>query len=352
MGLLKILIGILVFGIIVLIHEAGHFIAARACGITVLEFSLGLGPKLFSYQGKHTKYCLKAIPFGGSCLMKGEYNSEEDTGSDSDAFYAQSPWKRAIVIIAGPVSNFVLAFIAALILVGNTGIDKPIIDEVMDGYPAYEAGVKSGDIITSINDRDICVYRDITLYVSMHSSENLEIEYKRDGELYYTYIQPKYDDESGRYLLGIIYHGEYEKASNIIELIEYSFYELRLNILSFFDSIRYMLSGRAQINDFMGPVGMVSVVGDSVETSMQYGFSTLLLTILNFLVLFSANIGMMNLLPIPALDGGRLLFCIIEIIIKKPIPKKLENYINAACFLLLMVFMSVIMVNDVIRLVK
>ena len=380
--MISIIIAILVFGLIVLFHEFGHFIAAVSCGVKVIEFSVGMGPRIATIHGRLTDYSLKAFPFGGSCAMKGELDAEdgddakssgeeagmrgEDAGGadtaaagksagrtslDPDDFNAKPAWQRFIIIAAGPAFNFILAFICACVMVVFTGISKPVLDSVIDGYPAQEAGMQAGDVITSINGHKVKIYEEVRLYISLHSGEDLKVEFTRDGKAMSCTIVPKMDEETGSYLMGVRGYSVTDYPQNILEMGQYGYYLMRYNVFMCIESIKYMVGGHASLNDVMGPVGMVEVIGDTVDESYQYGAKIVMLTILNFIVLFSANLGVMNLLPIPALDGGRLVFIIYELIMRRPVNKKLEAYVAMAGFVLLMGLMVVIMMNDIGRIV-
>ncbi len=202
---MSLILAILVFGLIVLIHEFGHFIVAKRCGIGVIEFSVGMGPRLFSFVKGETRYSLKALPFGGSCMMLGE--DENDT--DPKAFNNKSVWARMAVIFAGPLFNFLLAFVFALVIVSWVGYDSPQLIGVQEGFPAEEQGMQEGDIITGLNGRRVTIYRDVTLYMMTHPTEPVTVEYLRPGvdgradEVREAYITPEYSEEYGTYMLGI-----------------------------------------------------------------------------------------------------------------------------------------------------
>ena len=202
------LAALLVFSVLILFHEFGHFLLAKRGGICVVEFSLGMGPRIFSFVKGGTRYSLKAFPFGGSCMMLGE---DEDLSSETDfppgatgvPFHETSPWTRFKVVAAGPLFNFILAFLGAFFIISCVGYEPPVVSQVMDGYPAQEAGLQAGDVITKLNGKSIKIYGDITAYTGFHPGKTLEVEYKRDGEIYTAVLEPKYSEESGRYLIGI-----------------------------------------------------------------------------------------------------------------------------------------------------
>lgn len=347
-SIIKILAALIIFGLIILIHEFGHFIAAKACGVNVIEFSLGMGPRLFTIHGKQTNYSLKFFPIGGSCEMKGEM--DEDSNFDEDSFQSKKPWQRFLIILAGPVFNFLLSFIVALILYSVLGTDLPVVDNVINGKPAAEAGLLPGDRIERIDSRNIKLYREITVYNLLHEGKTREITVRRSDGLHKFSISPVYDEEYDRYIVGITNSGKATFPANIFENVQYSYYELRYNILLAIDSIGYLIHGHFTPDNVMGPVGIISNISDTVEQTIPYGLKILLLTIADYILLFSTNVGVLNLIPFPALDGGRLLMIIVEMITGKPINRKVENFINLIGFVALMLLILVISFNDIGRL--
>lgn len=346
--LIKIICALLIFGLIILVHEFGHFIAARACGVKVIEFSLGMGPRLFTVHGRKTDYSLKLLPIGGSCNMKGETDDEDVP--DSDSFNGKKAWQRFLIIFAGPCFNFILSFIVALILVFNLGTDLPVIAETLPGMAAEEAGLQAGDRITKINSRHVNLYREVRAYNMLNEGKYQIVAADRNGEEILCYLSPTYSDEYGMYMMGIVGSGENTFPDNILDTIRYSFYELRYNVLIVFDSIGYLFNGHLSADNVMGPVGIISNISETVEQTIPYGLKILLLTVAEYILLFGTNVGVLNLIPFPALDGGRLFLILIEMIIRRPINKKYENFINFAGFAALMLIMLIISLNDIGRL--
>ena len=338
---MSIIVALLIFGLLIFIHELGHFLLAKRGGIGVTSFSLGMGPAILKKQIGETEYALRILPFGGSCAMVGE-----DTESDAEnAFNKKGVWTRISVVAAGPIFNFILAFVGAVIMVSCIGADKPIITEMMDGYPAYEAGVRSGDEIISMNGRNIGVYRDVSMYIQLHQGESIELVYEREGERFETTIVPKMG-EDGYYLMGIT-GGAYSKCDNPIEVIKYAVAEVGYWIHMVFDSLKMMVSGQVGREDVGGPVRIVSMMGDVYEESAAISGFAVFINMLNMVIFLSANLGVMNLLPIPALDGGRLFIMLIEAVTRKRVPEKIEGYIHLTGFVILMGLMVLILFNDV-----
>lgn len=340
---MNIVIAILVFSLLILFHELGHFSLAKLNGIRVNEFSLGLGPTIIGFTKGETKYSLKALPFGGACMMEGE----DETSDDERAFNKKSVWARISVVAAGPIFNFIMAFIFSIVLIVCVGVDKPVLSDVIDGYAAQEAGLRSGDVIVKMGDENIHFYKEISSYSMLHVGEPVEITYERDGVSYETILTPKYDEETGRYLYGFISSGQREKV-NFLENIKYSFYDVGYYIDITVQSVKMLVTGGVGINDLSGPVGIVQNMGEVYEESVQTsGYYAAFLNILNWTIMLSANLGVMNLLPIPALDGGRLVFLVIEAIRGKAIDPNKEGFVHLVGIILLFGLMFVVMANDI-----
>ena len=339
-----IILAILVFSLIVFVHELGHFLLAKANKIRVDEFSIGMGPRLFSFTKGETRYCLKLLPLGGSCMM-GE-DDIEDIGEGS--FNSKSVWARISVIVAGPVFNFILALLFAIIVVGYTGYDKPIISGVLEGFPAEEAGMQEGDRIVRLDGKKINIWREITYHNMFHQGETVELVYERDGEKHEVTITPK-KDEDGNYLLGVTSPSKYEKA-NVLTAVQYGVYEVKFWITTTLESLKMLVTGKVGVDQLSGPVGIVDVVDDTYQQTKEYGALIVFLQMLNIGILLSANLGVMNLLPLPALDGGRLVFLILEAIRGKRVAPEKEGWVHGIGLVLLLLLMAFVMFNDIRKL--
>ena len=340
---MKIVVSLIVFSIIILFHELGHFLLAKKNGIKVNEFSLGLGPTIWGVQKGDTKYSLKLLPFGGACMMEGE--DEEST--DSNAFGSKSVWARISVVAAGPIFNFIMAFAFSFVLICSMGYDLPELSGVTPGYAAAEAGLRAGDVIVKFNHKNIHFFRDISAYSLYHEGETVEVTYERDGERYTTTLVPKYNEESGRYMYGVEGYSYRQKhTNNIFVMAKYSVHEVGYWIDSTIQSLRLLLTGGVSVNDMSGPVGIVDAIGDSYEVSVSYGAGYAILQMMYICVFLSANLGVMNLLPIPALDGGRLVFLLIEAIRGKKLDQEKEGFVHFVGLVFLLLLMVVIMFND------
>lgn len=373
---MKILLALIIFSLIIIIHELGHFLLAKRGGIRVNEFSLGMGPRILSKQIGETRYSLKLLPFGGSCMMEGEdggYSLETDApkggplvradyvdtltgekekqrqevllrGIPEDSFAAKSVWTRISVVAAGPIFNFILAFILSLIVIGSIGYDAPVVAALTEGYPAAEAGMQPGDRIVKMNNTRIRVYREVSMYVQMNQGKTVELTYERDGERYTVVLEPK-QSESGMYYLGFRGSGVRTRG-NIFKTIGYSVYEVKYWISTTIKSLGMLISGSVGTEDISGPVGIVNAIGDTYESSRSDGAFYVWLNMLYISILLTANLGVMNLLPMPALDGGRLVFLFLEAIRGKGIDPEKEGMVHFVGLMVLMALMVFVMFND------
>ena len=428
---MKILIAVIIFSAIILFHEFGHFLFAKLNGIGVTEFSLGMGPRLLSTQKGETRYSLKLFPIGGSCMMVGEDDDDDSEGS----FNKASVWARISVVAAGPIFNFILAFVFAMIITSVAGYDPARVLQVEENSPAAKAGLQEGDIITEFQGRNIVLGRDLDSYMMLHGleDEDITLTYKRDGKekevSFEAYSEEKYmlgfsyvptpDSEpeitqvvlngammeagvqagdiireingeaietsqeiqeyweknpldGSEISLGIERDGEvqtislkpqmtkqidtgfvynlYREKTNFLGVLRYSASEVRYWISNTIESLMMLIKGQFSVNDLSGPVGIIDVIGDSYEEAKEEGTVMVWLQMLYWAILLSANLGVMNLLPIPALDGGRLVFLAVEAVRKKKLDPNIEGMVHFAGFVLLMLLMVFVMFNDFRRL--
>ncbi len=421
---MSIVLSVIVFSVLVLIHEFGHFLLAKKNGIGVTEFSLGMGPRIVSFDKGGTKYSWKLIPFGGSCMMVGE---DEESGAEN-SFGSKSVWARMAVVVAGPMFNFLLAFVISVVYISLVGFDVAKVMSVSENSAVSKAGIQKGDIITEYDGENIVIWRDLWLYKYLHTLDGspVKVKYERGGKEYTTQIIPeKYyslgisymsSDEpctvevgentavyeagirSGDIIIGIdgnelksgeevhsyitehpisdkelvltvsrdekeleftvtpklagytdgLDVGDREEA-NPWQVIRYSFTELRYDMDATISGFKMIFTGKASRDDVSGPVGIVKIVGDSYEESKEYGLYYVFLDIAYLTMVISVNLGVVNLLPIPALDGGRLVFLIIEAVRGKPVPKEKEAIVHFAGMVLLMILMVVILANDITK---
>ena len=339
---MKIIAIILVFGIIVFVHELGHFLVAKLNKIKVLEFAIGMGPAIVKWGKKETKYSLRILPIGGYCMMEGE----DEESDDPRSFNNKSCLARLAVLFAGPFFNFILAFVLGVVICQFCYIDPAEISGVAEGSAAEEAGLQAGDLIVELDGKNIYNFRELSYHiVSGKPGASIKVTYKRDGKETTVTVTPKKDEETGRYYFGV--YSNNREAKNFGEELKYGFLEGRLQIKATLISLKMLFTGGASVNDLMGPVGIGNYMSDVIdEAEKEGGFANVILNILNFCILISANLGVMNLLPIPALDGGRILFVLIEMVTGKKIPKEKEALVNGIGFVLLMILIVFVFFND------
>ena len=351
------LAAVVVLGGIILFHEFGHYLLARLNGIAVVEFSVGFGPRLLSWVSQKTgiRYSLKLLPLGGSCAMLGEFGEDEDEKEEVPdvkgvSFFDKGPLAKMAVIAAGPIFNFILAFVFSQVILSWAGIDPAVISGTSEGMPAETAGLKEGDVITKLDGRKIHLSREISMYLMTAGQDPVQVEYRRYDETSsswtteHTVIQPEFKD--GRYYLGVILQGHRDAPESLVQVLQYSVYEVRYWILTVIDSLKMIVGGKVTTNDIAGPVRIVTIIDQTVEENTQYGFVTVVMNLLNLMVMFSANLGVMNLLPFPALDGGRLVFLFWELVTGHPVSQRIEGAVNMTGMALLMTFMVFVVLND------
>lgn len=337
------ILALIIFSAIVIFHEFGHFLLAKWNGIEVIEFSLGMGPRLLSHVWGDTRYSLKLLPIGGSCQMVGEEEASDSEG----AFGNKSVWARIAVVAAGPVFNFILAWVLALIIVGSVGYDNTMVDIIPDSAAA-EAGMEDGDQIISINGSRTWLYREVSLYSSLHQGQTATVVFERNGEKQTVVLTPKQSD-TGAYLYGFSRTVQREKGG-ALETVGYSCAEIRYWLKATVESLKMLIGGQVGLEEMSGPVGIVSTIGDTYKESRVDGWYYVTMNMIMIAILLSVNLGVMNLLPIPALDGGRLVFLILEAIRGKAIPQEKESMVHFAGFVLLMGLMAVILFSDLHKL--
>lgn len=344
---------IIIFSVVVIAHEFGHFILAKKNGIKVLEFAVGMGPALIKFQKGDTNYVLRLLPIGGACVYEGGdgiYDSEKgkEVEKPEGSFQDASVWARISVAAAGPLFNILLAFLLSLIVVGFSGYDKPIIKNVTEGGAADLAGIKVDDVITEINGGSIHLYREVALESYMSQGEPFSITYDRGNQEYETLVTPIFDEADQRYYMG--FAGSELMKCQGFEIFEYAFYEVKYSLESTLKSLMMLVQGRVGKDDLAGPIGIAVIIDDTIESAAPYGFSVVVLSVIKFAILLSVNLGVLNLLPLPALDGGRLVFMFIEAIRGKPVAPEKEGMVHFIGFVALMVFMVFVVFNDISRL--
>ncbi|MCR5825243.1 MAG: site-2 protease family protein [Oscillospiraceae bacterium] len=350
-----IIIAILLFGVLIAVHEFGHFAAAKLCGVRVNEFSVGMGPLLFQKTRGETAYSLRLLPLGGYCAMEGE--DEEST--DERALNHQSFWKQFAILVAGAAMNFLTGFLILLCLyAGAEAFYTAEIVQFADGFP-YEGadGVMVGDVIYRINGERIYTRSDVATILQFKSrGDTMELVVLRDGQkLTRTLEKQTYTDAEGNEYraFGFTYGGIVE-ATPLLKL-KIAWYNTLDYVRLVRLSLQMLFSGAAGVEDLNGPVGIVSTISSmGKETEAQEGMAAAIETVLYYGALIAVNLAVMNLLPLPALDGGKVLILVINAIsmrlLHKKLPQKLETVINAAGFALLMALMLFVTFHDVWKL--
>lgn len=333
-----ILIAILFFELIIIVHEGGHFFAARLMKIKVNEFSIGMGPKIFQITKGETKYTLRWILFGGYCSMEGE----DEESDDKNAFSNKKVWQRIFVVIAGAVMNLILGFIIVLIIVGSQNlVGTTQIAKFEDTAVSAQSGLQAGDIIKSIDGMRVYTTNDVQTGLSRSADSTVDMIVTRDGKDVNLQVEFEMDEYEGIQYLKMDFWllGVDKTFGNVLsqtckEFVSYA----RMVFLSVHD----LLVGRYGLSDLSGPVGAVSVVSDAVKTSIN--------SMLRIMALLTINVGLFNLFPIPALDGWRLFVLIAEGITRKKLPSKAEYIINAVGLILLLGLMCVVTFSDITKL--
>lgn len=333
-----ILLALLLLGVLIIAHEAGHFCAARACGIEVQEFAIGMGPLIARWKGrKGTQYSLRLLPIGGFCQFYGEDQESEDPR----AFNRHPVWKRALTVISGPAMNFVVALVVVVLYMSALGLltAVPRVAEVEEN--AASAGLMAGDVLLSVNGVEAADSQTVLSTISESGGQPVTLRVARDGQETDVVITPFYDEEAARYRVGFTFDQERVRTP-LLQSIPFS---VRYNVESvrlIVQTLKNLIFKGEGVSDVSGPVGTVYVIQ---EVTQQGGIDIYL----EMLALISVNLGVMNLLPIPGLDGSRLLFLLVEGVRRKPIRRELEGAIHGAGFILLMGLMLVLTYKDIMQ---
>jgi regulator of sigma E protease len=339
---------ILILGITIFIHELGHFIFAKKAGIYVYEFSLGMGPKLFSKKRKNdeTVYMIRAIPLGGYVQLAGEGVEDDKNVPHDRKLQNKTWWQRFITMVSGALFNFLLAFILLLIISIFYGTPKQetVINDVVEGYPAYEVGIEKGDKILEVNGKRTKTWDIVYLRLEMCDKEkpiSMKVK-KTDGRIktYEFNFKKEVENEVEVYKIGIQAPAGVEKG--FLATIRYPFVKLNSLFEQMFIVIGNLFTGKLGLDNLSGPVGIYNIVGEQRAAGFQ--------NIIYLIAFLSVNVGFINLIPFPAFDGGRILFLIIEKIKGSPVNQKVEGYIHTIGFALLILLFIYITFNDIIKL--
>ena len=336
---MTVIYAIIIFGILIFVHELGHFTVAKWFNILVHEFSIGMGPAIFKKKKGETQYSLRALPIGGFVRLEGE-----DGGSDNPrAFCNAAAWKRILVLVAGAFMNILLGFVIyTLIFSFAPQIQTPVIENVIKDSPAAEAGLLPGDRIIEIGGSKVHIFSDISLEINLNGSirgnKPLDVTVDRDGEKMTFTLTPMQKD--GRFMIGFESKAEKTNFGNVVHS---SFYNTIFSVKLVYVSLRELVFGRVSMNDMSGPVGIVGEISRAAKTSI--------FDVLGLAALIAVNLGVMNMLPLPALDGGRVVFALIEILRGgKPLKPEVEGYVHMIGFLLLIGLMLFVTYSDISKL--
>ena len=355
MFIFKLLLLILVLGVIILVHEFGHFIWAKKFGVHIYEFSIGMGPLLFSHKGKkdNIDYNIRAIPIGGYVSMAGEVYDDAEEEIPKEKLMCNKPWyQRLIILVAGVVNNFILAIVLLSLyaLIWQGGAITPKIQEVVENTPAANTNLKVGDVITKINGYKVNNWdrAQIILYYKTKNKEySFEVKHK-NGKTETIKITPEeiQDEETGttRRVFGIAIANE--DTSNIFKAIGYGFRKFGSVMSSMTATIGGLITGKISLNELSGPVGIYQVVGESVKLKLGMAISY----IIYITAFLSINVGFINILPFPAFDGGHVFFILVEKIKGSPVNSKFENTCHLIGFALILLLMIIVTINDIIKL--
>lgn len=346
---LLILIGVLLFGFVIFFHEFGHFIVAKASGIRVNEFALGMGPKLFSFQKGETQYALRLLPIGGYCAMEGE----DEESDDQRAFGNKPVWKRFLVVAAGGVFNMILGLILMFVVLAPQEVFATTTISKFTDHSALEAaGAQEGDQIVEIDGYAVYTDRDLSFSLAMANPEAMAVKVKRDGKTVDlgTVKMASQTGEDGRETVSMDFYVQPEERTFLV-LLRRSAADTYSMVRMVIESLKGIISGRFGLNDVAGPVGTAQAISQAAGAGLSQGFGQAVSNIVLMIVMITVNLGVVNLLPLPALDGGRLLFLLWEGVTRHPVPAKYEGYVHAAGFVLLIGLMVLITFNDIVRIV-
>ncbi len=350
MTILYILLAILMLGVLIMIHEFGHFIMARMCGIEVKEFSVGFGKQLLGRMSRRgTQFSLRLIPLGGYCMFYGDTDDDPhgEKKDDPRNYNKAAVWKRMLVTVAGPLMNGILGFVLAVVLMAGYGMeaDTPFLYAVEEGMPAYEAGMRTGDLFVRIGDTELtsATAQDVSNAISSYTEGQLiPITMLRDGQEQSFVITPYFNETEQRYMIGITIQQGVKRlpASRVIPEAWNLTAEAAVAIVQ---ALGKLVTTGEGLNESAGPVGIVSMVAQETRTGG-------LPVYLQLAMFISVNLGLMNLLPIPGLDGSRLIFLLIEGVRGKPVPQNVEAIIHLLGYVFLLGLMVFFTFQDVARL--
>ncbi|GAA0176889.1 RIP metalloprotease RseP [Clostridium sediminicola] len=334
MDIIYILIGILLLGVLVILHEFAHFIMAKFNGVKVEEFAVGMGPQIASIKGKETMYSVRILPIGGYVRMLGEEEQSIEEGS----FSSKSPLRKLSIVAAGPFMNLVIAIILFAIIGFSVGFPTTVINEVQQSSPAYEAGIQNDDKIIKINDNKVTSWDDISAAITLNEGEQMEVMLLRDDEELSLKLTPLFSNEAGRYLIGIT--PVYEENPNFFSSVTYGVKQAVSITNQTFSSLGRIFKGEASKDEVGGPVTIIRVTGKAAEAGI--------ISLLYLGAFISMSFAIFNILPIPALDGGWIALFLIQLITRKDVDQKYVAIINTIGFSFLLFLMVLVTIKDIL----
>lgn len=350
-----IIVTIFIFGFLIFIHELGHYLVARRCGVGVIEFAIGMGPKIFSWEGKVNTFSLRAFPIGGFVSMVGEYSDEIAEKDKGKIPLDQKPvWQRILIVLAGPFMNILLGFVVMTILVSTgTNIYSTIVAEFREEATSNEYGLQVDDEIIEVNGKNIYVFTDMSYKIVSDGIVPIDITVLRDGkEVVLNDVQFPVQNADG-ISTGTVDFLIYAKHKTVGNVLYQSFYQSASTIYMTIDSLVDTIQGRYGIDAVSGPVGIGGQIGDVIEEGIEedsVSFWDTTRNLMTMLVFITISLGIFNLLPIPVLDGGMLVIYIIEAIRRKPLNKNLQQTVTAVFMVLLLMATAVIFLKDIVNL--
>ena len=333
-----IILAIIAFGVLIIIHELGHFMLAKLNGVKVEEFSIGMGPKLFGIKGKETEYLIKLLPIGGYVKMLGD----EGKSDDPRAFNNKSPVRKLSIVAAGPIMNFILGIILFSIIASARGYLSPVVSKTISSGPAAIAGIKSGDRITKVNNSKISTWEDFVTEIYTTAGNPINISYERRGVTNQVNVTPIKDEKENRYIVGI--EGTQVTNPTLAQSISYGFIETKSLIKQAFSFFKTLFKGKASMNDVGGPLTIIKISGAAAKAGI--------LSLLAFSAYISIQLAIFNIIPFPALDGGYILLFLFEIATGRKVDDNKVGIINYVGFAILMALMVLVTVKDIFYPIK
>ena len=338
---MSILITIIGFGIMVFLHELGHFLTAKSFGVLVHEFAIGMGPKIFSFGKGETKYSLRLLPLGGYVKLEGENDVEENTNPRS--FSNLPPFKRIIVLVSGALMNILLGILIFTVINLKVGIQPTVIGGIPEEFPTNKEIFSVGDEITELDGTNVHTMDDVSLFMSRNNSKTIDITIERDGKEFAVEDFKLHETQNG-YKLGVMFN---PKKAGVFESAQFALYDTVNVTKAVYFAVGDLITGKEDINNLSGPVEIVGAVGQVTEQTQG---ETRLIMILLLFAMISVNLGIFNLLPFPALDGGSIIFALYELITRKKVKSEIVGYASVIGFVLLMVLALYVTVGDILAL--